>query len=80
MATTAEIQTRLTEAEAALHALAMGQRVQEVWKDGKKMVFTQANAGQLRAYITSLKADLLDAQALSAGLTRRRVISLGWKN
>lgn len=80
MATTAEIQTRLTEAEAALHALATGQRVVDVWRDGRRVTFSQATIGQLRDYIAQLRNDLAEAQNLDAGRPRRRAIGIGWRN
>lgn len=80
MATTAEIQARLTEAEAALHALATGQRVVEVWRDGKRLTFSQATIGQLRDYVALLKNDLAESLSVDAGRPRRRAIGIGWRN
>lgn len=58
MATTAELTTRLAEAEAALHALAIGEKEVSVGYDGKSVTYTKTNMGALRAYIAELKRAL----------------------
>lgn len=80
MATSAEIETRIAEAEAALHALATGQRVVEVWRDGKRMIFSQATIGQLRTYLADLKLELASLTAVADGKPRRRAIGLAFRN
>ncbi|WP_372000914.1 gpW family head-tail joining protein [Tistrella mobilis] len=45
----------LAEAEAALHALMIGQRVVTVAHDGKSVTYTAARAGDLRAWIAELR-------------------------
>ncbi len=82
MATSTEIQTRIAEAEAALHALATGARVAEVWRDGRRVTYTQANLAELNAYIDRLKSDLSAAQT-AEGVTvtrRRRPVGMMWRN
>lgn len=58
MATTAELTTRLAQAEAALHAVLMGEHAQAVGYDGKTVTYTKTNMGALRAYIAELKRAL----------------------
>ena len=59
MATTAQLETRLSEAEAALHALNTGSQVAKL-KDasGDEVEYTKADVGRLERYIASLKAQL----------------------
>ena len=55
----ATLQTRLTEAETALHALAIGGQEVEVDIDGVGRVkYTAARIGFLRSYIAELKQQL----------------------
>lgn len=56
----ATLQERLTEAEAAYHALNTGTAVVEVRDggNGDSIRYTAANAGRLAAYIADLKAQL----------------------
>lgn len=53
------LQTQLAEAEAAYHALMIGQSVAELRDSNGELVrYTPANAGRLLAYIQSLKQQL----------------------
>lgn len=61
MATLNELQ----EARAALHDLMTGKRVATVQKDGRRVEFTVASAGDLKKYITELE------ETLHTGLRRR---------
>tara|TARA_Y100000034_G_C6838695_1_gene379237 strand:- start:472 stop:678 length:207 start_codon:yes stop_codon:yes gene_type:complete len=55
----ATIQDRLTEAEVEYHALITGTKPRVVVdQNGERVEFTAANAGRLRQYIESLKAQL----------------------
>lgn len=58
MATTEELQTRLTEAETALHRLMTGQSTARISYDGRDVEYTRAKVGDLRAYISELKSSL----------------------
>ena len=49
--------TRLTQAETALHELALGQQARVVVdQNGERVEFTVANRSALRAYVMELKA------------------------
>lgn len=72
MADLETLQTRLTEAEAALHSLAMGERVVEVVRDGRRVRYQESNKGDLGAYADLLRRSIADLQAVAAGNTRRR--------
>lgn len=58
MATLQEYEARLTQAEDALHKILTGTGVGEVWRDGRRVVFTKADAKSLRAYIAELKSTI----------------------
>lgn len=80
MATASEIQTRLTEAETALHNLATGASVVEVWRDGRRVKYTASKMSELQAYVDWLRAELESATMVAAGKPRRRAIGIAWKN
>lgn len=59
MATTIELQTRLTRAEEAYDTLMIGGSVRvTVDQNGERVEFTAANAARLAAYIQELKRQL----------------------
>lgn len=60
MADLAVLQSRLAEAESALHDLQIGKRVVEVWRDGRRVTFTSAqdSIGNLESYITELTGQI----------------------
>lgn len=59
MATTAELQARLTAAENAYHDLMIGHSVAELRDQNGEMVrYTPASVARLSAYIEQLKVEL----------------------
>ena len=59
MATLQQLQTWLDEAETAQHELLTGQRAVTISSaSGKSVTFSAGQAGQLSAYIASLKRQL----------------------
>ena len=75
MADLATLQSWLTEAEAARHALSTGQRIKEVWRDGRRVIFEGMSAGTLGSYIDGLNAAIAALNADTSGaLPRRRFI------
>lgn len=72
------LQARRDEAAVALHNLATGSRVEEVWsRDGRKMRFTNLTRSDLQDYINTLDALIADltSAADSSVLPRRRFIA-----
>ncbi|WP_170334997.1 gpW family head-tail joining protein [Ruegeria arenilitoris] len=65
-----ETETRIAEAEAALHKLLLGTKVVKVEYDGATTEFQRANITELRRYIRSLKRSLPDA---ASGAASRKV-------
>lgn len=73
MADLATLQTRLDEAESALHLLATGSQEVEVRHGDIGAKYTQANMGSLRAYIADLRAQIAAAGGTLTGLRRRAI-------
>ena len=48
--------TQLEEAQAAYHKLVTGSQAQELWENGRKIVYTPADINKLSAYISKLEA------------------------
>lgn len=61
----ATLQTRLTEAQDALHALVTGTLTVSIGSADKRLTFNQADIPALRTYI----ADLMRAIAIASGST-----------
>lgn len=81
MATLETLQTRLAEAEQALHELNMGERVVEVWRDGRRVTYQSSDKGTLQSYVDSLTSQIAEKKAEAEGRTsRRRPIGLAWTN
>jgi hypothetical protein len=60
MADLATLQGWITEAEAAMHALQTGKRVQNIWRDGRRIEFTPApdSINRLKEYIADLNSQI----------------------
>lgn len=78
MASLAQLQTWLTEAEAARHALATGGQVTGVTRAGRAMRFAEMTLADLNAYIASLEQQIEAAENEAAGRPRRRAIGAVW--
>ena len=74
MASLVQLQQWLGEAETARHALAMGEQVVEVWKDGRRVTYNKGSMPDLDAYIQRLERDIEKATNLAAGKRRRGAI------
>jgi len=69
MADLATLKLRLTEAESALHRLSIGKSVVSISDGERKLTYTAATIGQLRAYIDDLKRQIA---ALESPIPPRR--------
>lgn len=74
MQTAADITAELTELYAARAKLAKGERVDEVWRDGRRLTFGKVTLDSLNALIQQREADLSRAEASEAGTPSRRAI------
>lgn len=78
--TAADIAADLVLLRAARTKLATGQRVEEVWRSGRRLTYGKVTLESLNSLITARENDLACATATEAGNKRRRAISLGWPN
>ena len=74
MATCADLQTRLIEAELALHRLLTGAQTQQVQYGEKRVAYTQASIAELQRYVSTLRSQV--AACTGAPMARRRVIGI----
>lgn len=70
----------LREAREAMHSLAMGTQVVDLWHDGRRRRYAQQDMESVRSYIAWLECELAAANAAACGRPRRRAIALGWRN
>ena len=77
MADLETLKTRLAEAEDALHALNLGERVVEVMRDGRRMRYQESNRGGLEGYIGSLRAQVAESEITPR--SRRRFIPVAFR-
>lgn len=78
--TAADIAADLVVLRQARTALAAGERIEEVWRAGRRLTFGKVTLEGLSTLITKREADLASADAVEAGGRRRRAIGLGWQN
>ncbi|EQA97118.1 head-tail joining protein [Sphingobium sp. HDIP04] len=76
MADLTQLQTWLAEAEAARHLLAMGEQVVEVWRDGRRMTYSERNLSDLNDYISFLGNEIDRKTNEAAGRPRRSGIGV----
>jgi len=68
----ATLNTRLTEAQTALHDLTVGKKVVKIGAGDKQLSFTQADIRQLRSYVGRLQLEI----AIRAGQTTAQPYSV----
>ncbi len=78
--TSTEIAAELTEYRAARSALIKGERVEDVWRDGRRMRVADASLSDINSAISDLEREYEQAVAVEAGRPRRRPINLAWIN
>lgn len=76
----ADIEADIADARAARAALVKGERVTEVWRDGRRLTFAGITMPQVNDLLDTLNRELGAAQAEAEGRPRRRAIGLSWKN
>lgn len=77
MTTLATLQSRLAEAETALHELLTGRRTVSVDYDGRKVQFTMTKVDDLRSYIADLKTQIAALDPAAPRSRRHRRITFG---
>lgn len=78
--TSAEISAELTQFRAARTALVTGERVEDVWRDGRRMRLATLSLSEINQAIADLVREYDMALAAEDGRPRRRPIGLAWKN
>lgn len=72
--TTTEILADLTVYRAARTALVAGERVEDVWRDGRRIRMSTITMGEVQSAIKELEREYAAAEAAEAGRPRRRAI------
>lgn len=80
MATAAEISADIDAVRAARLALAKGERIDEVMRDGRRLIYGKVTIDALTNLLNVLEQDHEKAVAAEAGGPRRRPINLAWHN
>jgi len=70
MATSAQLAIWLDEAEAALHALQIGEAAVQVSGEGRTVIYNQASVTELKQYIGSLKDQIAGYSSAPISLVR----------
>lgn len=78
--TASEVQSDIDALVAARTKLVAGERIDEVWRDGRRLTFGKVTLEQLRAQLAELERELAGAQAVESGRPRRRPINLVYGN
>ena len=74
MADLATLQTRLSEAETAYHALMTGAKKASVGLGDMQVTYARADAGRLASYIAQLKTEIAVAGGSVSGQRRRAFV------
>lgn len=78
--TAADIAAELELLRAARRTLAVGERIEDVWRSGRRLIYATVTLKELDALILRRENDLAAAEAGEAGKRRRRAIGLAWTN
>lgn len=78
--TAADIAADLVLLRAARTKLAVGERIEDVWRSGRRLVYASVSLSELDKLIARRENDLAFAVASEDGRPRRRAITLGWPN
>jgi hypothetical protein len=70
------ITRELSEARAARAALMNGETVQEMWRDGRRIIKKLPSLSEINATILTLERELADATSVAAGRPKRRAIGV----
>jgi hypothetical protein len=76
LATAASIQDAITRTEDARLAKIEGRRVIDVWRDGRRVRYSDMSLKEIEDALSSLNRDLEAAIAVEAGKSRRSRISV----
>jgi hypothetical protein len=80
MRTTTEVQTDIDELITARSAIIKGERINDVSRDGRRIVFQGMTLNDVSKQLAELNRELAQAEAVEAGRPRRRPVRIGWTN
>lgn len=75
-----EIAADLIDYRAARSALIKGERVEDVWRDGRRMSLATVTLKDINTAIEGLEREYDQAVAVEGGGQRRRPVGLAWRN
>jgi hypothetical protein len=75
-----DIAAEIASFRSARAALVNGERVVEVWRDGRRVTYGGASLSEIDAAIKELEREYEQAVNVEAGKSRRRPIGLAWKS
>lgn len=80
MATAEEIRADIAAVRAERLSLIKGERVKEVWRDGRRLTFSEITLDGIGKVLAALNQELADAIADADGTPRRRAIGIRYSN
>jgi hypothetical protein len=80
VATADEIRADIAAVRDQRLALVKGERVKEVWRDGRRLTFSEITLDGIAKVLAALGEELADAIALEDGSSRRRAIGIRYSN
>ncbi|WP_066700062.1 hypothetical protein [Sphingobium amiense] len=80
MATAEEIRADIAAVRAERLSLIRGERVKEVWRDGRRLTFSEITLDGISKVLTALNQELADVLADDGGSPRRRAIGIRYSN
>jgi len=78
--TPTEIAAELADVRAARAAFIRGERIVDVWRDGKRLKFSEMGLEDFNTAITSLESEYAGAVDGESGRRRRRPTRIAWRN
>jgi hypothetical protein len=78
--TSTEIAVDLADYRAARSALVKGERLEDVWRDGRRMRFSRLSLADINSAIADLEREYAAATSTEAGRPARRPINLAYRN
>lgn len=76
--TSTEIAADLADYRAARSALIKGERVKDVWRDGRRVTYAEISAEDVNKAIAQLEGEYEQAILVEAGKPRRSAIGVGY--
>jgi|TARA_Y100000815_G_scaffold113188_1_gene102036 DNA topoisomerase IA len=80
LATAEEIRGHIADVRAARLQLLKGERVKEVWRDGRRLTFSEITMDGIEKALSALDQELADVLAADESRPRRRAIGIRYSN